>query len=218
MLPLHHSAGGTPGLYTVTGRTFVVQLASHSTNTGGCFVMPSKIKNMLQSNNFYCCCSGEGSFKVLFSFGFFGFSLWSFCWCHCWYFSDGGGNVLFIMLLTIKIYNLLVLEISLIHMAIFSAYRHGGVCEELSFKQKSRVCFSYKHHKFQLVKRNSVDRSLALEQVCIFNTLLHLEEAEKSICKIRKLLPMQQTSMHNEANQELLTTRCFGLVLRGQSF
>lgn len=104
-------------------------------------------------------------------------------------------------------------------MAMFSAYRHGGVCEELSFKQKSMVFSSYKHHKFQLVKTNSVDRSLALEQDCIFNTLLlHSEEAEKSICKIRKLLPMQQASMHNEANQELFTTRWFGLVLRGLSF
>lgn len=123
------------------------------------------------------------------------------------------------MLLIIKINNLLILEISLINMAMFSAYRHGGVCEELSFKQKSMVLSSYKHHKFQLVKTNSVDRRLALEQVCIFNTLLlHSEEAEKSICKIRKLLPMQQASMHNEANQELFTTRCFGLVLRGLSF
>lgn len=72
MSPLHHSAGGTLGLYRATGRIFVVHLASHSTNTGGCFVTPSKINIMLQSNSFYCCCSGEGFFKFLFSFGFFG--------------------------------------------------------------------------------------------------------------------------------------------------
>lgn len=90
--------------------------------TGGYFVMPSKINIMLQSNSFYCCCSGEGFFKILFSFGFFGFSLWSFCWCPCWYFSDGGGNVLFIIFLIIKIYSLLILEISLINTAMFSAW------------------------------------------------------------------------------------------------
>lgn len=122
--------------------------------------MPAKMNIMLHSNSLYCCCSGEGFFK---NFVFVWVFLWSFCRCHCWYFSDNGGNVLFKMLLIIKIYTLLIQEISLINMATFSAYRQGGVCEELSFKQKSRIFFLYKHCNFQLVKTNSVDRSLALE-------------------------------------------------------
>lgn len=94
-----------------------------------------------------------GIFKNFAFICFLVFFLLSFCWCHCWYISDGGGNVLFKMLLIKKIYNLFILEISLINMATSSAYRHGGVCEELNFKQKSRIFYSYKHRK--LVKTSS---------------------------------------------------------------
>lgn len=75
MLSLHHSAGGSLGFYPVTQRTFVVQLANQSTNTGGSFVMPAKMNIMLQTNNLYCCCSGEGFFlNFVLIWGF----LWSF--------------------------------------------------------------------------------------------------------------------------------------------
>lgn len=77
MLPLHHRAGGTLGFHTVTLRTFVVQLASHSTKTGGCFVTPAKMNIMLQSNSFFIIVAAlvRDFFVICFGFllGFFVF-------------------------------------------------------------------------------------------------------------------------------------------------
>lgn len=78
MLPLHHRAGGTLGFHTVTLRTFVVQLASHSTNTGGCFVTPAKMNIMLQSNSFFIIVAALVRDFFVICFGFL-FGFFVFC-------------------------------------------------------------------------------------------------------------------------------------------
>lgn len=90
----------------------------------GCLVMPAKINIMFQSNWFFIVAALVRDFLFIY-FGFCWVFWLSFRCCSC--FGGGGGKVLFKMLLIIKIYNLLILEISLINMATFSAYRHGGV-------------------------------------------------------------------------------------------
>lgn len=68
------------------------------------------------------------------------------------------------MLLIRKIYDLLILEISLINQVLFSAYRDDIAFAKSKASNKNLRCFlSCKHRKSQLTKTNAIDRNSALE-------------------------------------------------------
>lgn len=67
------------------------------------------------------------------------------------------------MLLIRKIYDLLILEISLINPVLFSAYRDIAFAKSKDSNKNLRCFLSCKHHKSQLTKTNAIDRNSALE-------------------------------------------------------